>query len=70
LEIWLQEETLDELEKIAENPQLLRRRRESQAVFDFTRVHDSGFHYVFLEVEPRDEQQVLFVLTVGHFVRR
>lgn len=47
MDIWLQEEVLDELDHVASSPQMLRRRNTSAvAVHDFTRHRGDGALYI------------------------
>jgi len=70
LPVWLQEETLDEIEGIAEAPtRLVRRGRSPASVFDFTATRPRETHYVFMTLEPDPPANVLRVLTLGHYAR-
>ena len=67
LDVWLQEEVLDELEVLASNPQrLIFRAISPGAVHDFTRRRPAGTHYIFLTVERADQRELLEVLDIGH----
>src|SRR5258708_4966306 len=50
LDIWLQEETLDEIEIVAANPSSLKARLQRNAVHDFVRVHGGRQYYVFVTI--------------------
>jgi hypothetical protein len=70
LPTWLQEETLDQIERVAEDPTLLTRRgRTPASVFDFTATRPPQTHYVFLILEPDPPARTLRVLTLGHYTR-
>jgi hypothetical protein len=70
LEAWLQEETLDEIERLLHNPeQLTVRHGDVVAIHDFTRTHAGRTHYVFLTVRPDHPNRRLDVLRLGHHVR-
>jgi hypothetical protein len=70
LDVWLQEEVLDELEALASNPQrLIFRAISPGAVHDFTRRGPAGTYYLFLTVERDDQSQVIEVLDIGHHFR-
>ena len=47
LDVWLQEETLDELDRLALDPPI-RRRRIGDFVHDFVRRGSGGISYVFV----------------------
>jgi hypothetical protein len=71
MEMWLQEEALDEIEKVANKPELLRRRGvPAEAVFDFTRQAEEGIHYVFVTLEVDDTARMLKIMTLGHFFKQ
>jgi plasmid stabilization system protein ParE len=70
LPVWLQEETLDQIERIAEDPsRLVRRGRLPTSVFDFIATRPPETHYIFLTLEPDPPANVLRVLTLGHHAR-
>ena len=67
LDVWLQEEVLDELEVLASNPQrLIFRAISPGAVHDFIRHGPAGTYYLFLTVERDDQREVIDVLDIGH----
>ena len=70
LELWLQEQTLDEIERVLHEPSLLvPRRGEELVIHDFTRAHAGRTHYVFLTIRPDHPAASLEVLAIGHFAR-
>ena len=69
LDIWLAEDTLDELELLTANPPK-RRTRIGPVVYDFVRVHGESTFYVFVTLFPDEIREVLRVESIGHFVRR
>jgi hypothetical protein len=70
LEPWLQEEVLDELDRLAHNPGHLRRAGASPAsVADFTRDHEGRRHYVFLSIELDPAAKTLGLIDIGHHDR-
>ena len=70
IDIWLQEETLDDLEELGQHPERLRPRLDlSTSVYDLVRRRDKRVDYVFLIVDRDDEAGVLRILRLGHVVR-
>ena len=68
LDIWLQEETLDELDRLAERPGQLRRSGASPVcIADFVRDQDQQRHYVFLSIELNPSSRTLEVIDVGSY---
>jgi hypothetical protein len=65
LEIWLQEETLDELELLASNPPARRRGHTTAAVHDFKRERRGVTYYVFLTYRLNATTHVIHVRTIG-----
>jgi hypothetical protein len=65
MEAWLQEETLDELDRIAAGPQLLGRRVGEAVVRDFVRDRGNQRAYVFISLFPDEMAQTLRVSDVG-----
>jgi hypothetical protein len=71
LEIWLQEETLDEIERLLADPNALRLRRgEDIAVHDFKRARSGTEHYVFLTIRTDRAASRLEILTLGHVAKQ
>jgi hypothetical protein len=70
LELWLQEETYDEIDGIATDPSsLVVRPGDPISVHDFTRVRGTLIHYVFVTLERDDSSRTLRIVTVGHVMR-
>jgi hypothetical protein len=70
LDVWLQEETLDELDRLAERPGQLRRSGTSPiCVADFTRDHGHERHYVFLSIELNPSARSLEVVGIATYSR-
>ena len=70
LEIWLQEQVLDELERLLENPsRLMVRPGESVAVHDFVCIRGDRKYYIFLTIRPDYAVTQLTVLSLGHVER-
>ena len=69
LESWLQEETLDELDRLAANPGILPRRRLGDVVHDFVRERAGVTYYVFLTIYPDEDKKVLRLDGVGVHAR-
>ena len=70
LDPWLQEETLDEIERLLHDPQRLTvRHGDVVSVYDFTRVIAGRTHYVFLTIRPNHTAANLELLRLGHFER-
>jgi hypothetical protein len=71
LPIWLQEQTLDELELLLDHPeQLIVRGGDGLAVHDFVRKTGNTSHLVFLTVRPDPAAGTLALLRLGHLERR
>jgi hypothetical protein len=71
LDLALQEEVLDAVDRIANDPGLLRRSRASpEWVFDFTCDVNGIRHYFFLTIRLNRTNQKLIVLKVGHSERK
>jgi hypothetical protein len=67
---WLQEEILDELDRLALNPGQLRRGGASPVcIADLTRDHDNLRHYVFLSIETNASIRILEIIDIGHYSR-
>lgn len=70
LEAWLQEEILDELDRLALNPGQLRRGGASPScIADLARDHERQRHYVFLSIETNATTDTLEVVSIGHYSR-
>ena len=70
LDAWLQEEVLDELDRLALNPGELRRSGASPScIADLTRDHERQRYYVFLSIETNASTQTLEVVSIGHYSR-
>lgn len=70
LDLWLQEETLDEIEGLLKAPaQLGERPGDPVAVHDFIRVRAERTHYVFLTLRADHGARQLDVLSIGHVER-
>ena len=67
LDLWLQEETLDELEIVAANPSMLRVRLYRNAVHDFVRIHAGRQFYVFITIFPDARSSRLLIREIGSF---
>jgi len=66
----LQEEVLDELDRLADDPSGLRVRGvPPTAVHDFTRAEGDVVHYVFAHIEPDVPANTLRVLAIGLVTR-
>lgn len=71
LDAWLQEEILDELDRLAQNPGQLRRAGSSPiCIADLTRDRQSQRHYVFLSIETNAGTRTLEVVDIGHHARQ
>lgn len=67
---WLQEEILDELDRLAQNPGQLRRGGASPvSIADLTRDRDNQRHYIFLSIETDVSTRTLQIIDIGHFSR-
>ena len=69
LEIWLAEETLDELEALADVPERLDNSASATSVYDFTRTRGDVIHYIFLVLRPNKKLEILQVQAIGHYSR-
>jgi len=69
LEIWLQEETLDELDKVAADPPAPNRRLAGAAVYDFVRERGQNRFYVFVTVLTDVAARELRILEIGLHVQ-
>jgi hypothetical protein len=69
LDLWLQEEILDELDRLAVSP-TARRRVVGDVVYDFVTHHESGIFYVFLTVRPLAAANVLRIRSIGVHIRQ
>lgn len=67
LETWLQEETLDEVERVLHEPNILTPRAGDVAVHDFVRIRGSTRHYVFLTVDLDRRRNVVEILGIAQF---
>lgn len=65
MDLWLQEETLDELDRIAAGPQLIGRRVGEAVVRDFVRDRGDQRVYVFISLFPNEGAQTLQVSDIG-----
>lgn len=64
---WLQEETLDEIERLTREPGVLVPRGiRPGLVYDFTRLRDGVTHYVFLIVEVDESSRHISLRQLGH----
>jgi hypothetical protein len=71
LDVALQEEILDVLDRLADNPSLLRRSKASpEWAFDFTHDIAESRHYVFMTVRLNRTTSKLTVLKLGHSSRK
>lgn len=71
LDVWLQEEAIDELERVVvDPPSLLRRKGPGRVVHDIELEHDGERHLVFLTLYLEDDRRVLRVLGIYHHLRR
>ena len=71
LELWLQEETLDELDELAANPPAVSRRRHLAAVVhDFVRERSGKRYYVFLTLGPDESSKQLRIMELGLYVNK
>lgn len=71
LPVWLQEETLDELDRLADGGVPLPPRRDNSrlVVHDLVRERIAEKHYVFLTLESGGPTNVLTVWAIGHTFR-
>jgi len=69
MEIWLQEETLDELDRLAADPPAPARHLAGAAVHDFVRERGHERFYVFITVIPDRANMALRVSEIGSHVR-
>jgi hypothetical protein len=70
LEVTLQEEVLDAVDRLAANPDLLRRSKASpEWVFDFNFDTGPDRHYFFLTIQLNRTAHKLIVLKLGHSSR-
>lgn len=65
MDTWLQEETLDELDRIAAEPTLTGRRVGEGVVRDFVRDRGDQRAYVFITVFPDEATQTFRVSDIG-----
>ena len=71
LEVALQEEVLDAVDRLTANHELLRRSKASaEWVYDFTCEAGTDRHYFFLTVQLNRTSRKLIVLKLGHSSRR
>ena len=70
LEIWLQEETLDELDRIAADPPDPNPHLAGAAICDFVRQRGTEKHYVFITVIPDANSGRLQISEIGGYIRR
>ena len=73
LPAWLQEDALDEIERLSQGPHHhhpARRGTLRAQVFDFTRRRPPETYYVFLTFQADASAKALRILTLGHFARR
>ena len=71
LEIWLQEEVLDELDRLIDDPAMLSQRRTTPTVvFDFTRDRAGDRHYVFVRLNVDEARHQVRVLGISSFSPR
>ncbi len=67
LEIWLQEELWDELEKLLADPSLLPPdSADGDVTYGFTRDTAGSRHTVFLTISRNDQTHILTLLGVGY----
>ena len=69
LEPWLQEEVLDEFERLTADPSGLRVDAGSFAVHDFERVIADAARLVFLRLYRYDAKRVLSILGIARYAR-
>lgn len=69
LDVWLQEEVLDELDKYALNPSL-KKRRVGDVVHDFLRTQSTDAYYIFITMREDAKAKCLRVKSIALFVRR
>lgn len=70
LEPWLQEEVLDEIDRLAADPSVLRPRLPGGTVIhDVTRDHAGSRHYLFITVHRDDARRRVGVHSVAHYSR-
>ena len=62
---WLQEEVLDELERLAQDPKRLRAGKDGEAIHDFDRRLQDVRHVIFVSVRLNDAAQVLTVIGIA-----
>lgn len=65
-----QEEVLDEIDRLAMTPTLIRVRRAGQpAIHDIIWTHGGIRHYAFLTIDRDDAHSFVRVLGIAHFAR-
>lgn len=70
LPLWLQEETLDELELLLAHPErLVARGGDGLAVHDFARKDGNESHLIFLTIRPDAKAGILNLVRLGHVTR-
>lgn len=70
LDPWLAEETLDEIEKLLDDPRaFLVPAKGATAVHDFVRQSGRETHYIFLTIRLDMFHESLEVLSLGHVQR-
>lgn len=65
LDVWLQEEKLDELDRAAANPPAPNRRLAGAAIQDFVREKDGQRYYVFITIIPDAKRRQIRVMEIG-----
>ena len=65
MDVWLQEDTLDELDQIAARPKLQGRRIGEGVVFDFVRDRGTERAYVFITAFPDEQSHLMQVRDIG-----
>lgn len=69
LPIWLQEETLDEIDRLVVAPAQIYPQSLKDVVFDFVRSFDGKTHYIFLTIRPDHAARFVEMISLGHFER-
>lgn len=70
LEPWLGEDTVDELDALADAPTADHLRSPAGFMHDFVRSHGNATYYVFLTVLPDVSAKNLLVTSVGVYIRQ
>jgi hypothetical protein len=69
LPIWLQEETLDEIDKLLEFPAQTCPKSLEEVVFDFVRSSEGKTHYIFITLVPDHGDESVEMRSLGYFAK-